>query len=423
MLTLERAHVNANWHAEQVGALNVEIITQRLKIKSIRLEDFDNCIKLFGDPNLMSKYCEGVARSANEIEKYVRERWKRWQDNKPLSSLIIFTKEANEFVGHIDLDETNTDSEIELGYIILAAFQGKGYAQEAANAMIQDYLPRIIENKYRVKDKPIKSVIALAQHDNVKSIKILKSLGMEYVENVKKYNNEVRHFYCLSTDKLNYSQKDELTDTSKKIVNVKEPYKISDFIKGVAAPQEGQLRYILTGGPGAGKTSIINFLAKCGYLVAREAATEIIEDGLKKNIEKPWKSDDYHIRMYELISKKQMEVQNSSALIAFFDRGHLDGISYILLQKRTLYQCVVDSVQSSIDIQYFNNKVFFIDSLGFVVPGPARDEDLQESLQKAHCLEQNYRMLGYEIVHIPPGAIEERAQLIIDYVKKWNEEK
>lgn len=216
----------------------------------------------------------------------------------------------------------------------------------------------------------------------------------------------------------------EILEMSKKNIIASESCKISDLIQGRATSlQKGQQRYILTGGPGAGKTSIINYLAKRGYLVAPEAATEIIEGGLKKNIENPWRADDYHIRMYELISKRQMEVLNSSAPIAFFDRGHLDGISYILLQKRTLYQYVVDRVQSSIDTQYFNNRVFFIDSLGFVVPGPARGEDLQESLQKAHCLEQNYRAMGYEIVHIPSGPVEERAQIIVDYITKWNEEK
>ena len=206
---------------------------------------------------------------------------------------------------------------------------------------------------------------------------------------------------------------------SKNIVPFDDKCKISDLIKGSASfTAEGQLRYIITGGPGAGKTSIINSLKMLGYLVVPEAATEIIEEGLKNNIEYPWRADDYHIRMYELISKRQKEVQNSSKSIAFFDRGHLDGISYILLQKRTLYQYVVDCVQASINTQYFNKMVFFIDSLGFVIPGPARTEDLKESLQKAHCLEQNYRAMGYEIIHITPGPVEERTQLIIDYITK-----
>ena len=210
-----------------------------------------------------------------------------------------------------------------------------------------------------------------------------------------------------------------LKEKSKSVVAVKQRCAISDFVKNPAiTPQKGQQRYILTGGPGVGKISIINCLAKQGYLVVPEAATEIIEEGLRQGIEKPWRADDYHIRMYELISKKQLEVQQSSADIVFFDRGHLDGLSYILLQKRTLYQYVLDCIQIALDAQYFNNKVFFIDSLGFVVPGPARDEDLQESLQKAHCLEQNYRAMGYEIIHIPAAPVEQRAQMIIDYISE-----
>lgn len=201
-------------------------------------------------------------------------------------------------------------------------------------------------------------------------------------------------------------------------------YEISDFIKKNCSinRQKGQQRYIITGGPGAGKTSIINYLAKQGFGIIPEAATEIIEEGLSRKIEKPWLSEDYHLKMYELISKRQMEVQNSPDSIVFFDRGHIDGLTYILLQKRTLYQYVLECVQSAIDTKYFNNKVFLIESLGFVIPGPARDEDLEESLLKEHFLKLNYQTLGYDIVHIPSGTVEERAQMIIDYVLKWNHE-
>ena len=216
------------------------------------------------------------------------------------------------------------------------------------------------------------------------------------------------------------------TISTKKFIAVEEYNEISDLVKQAASAiptQRNQQRYILTGGPGAGKTSIINFLAKQGYYVVPEAATEIIEKDLKKGVEVPWKADDYHIKMYQLISKRQTEVQNSIAPIVFFDRGHLDGLSYILLQKRTVYQCILDCIQFTIDTHYFNEKIFFINNLDFVIPAAARDEDLQESLLKASYLEKNYKILGYEIIHIFPGSIEERAQMIIDHIAKENKEK
>ncbi len=46
------------------------------------------------------------------------------------------------------------------------------------------------------------------------------------------------------------------------------------------------------------------------------------------------------------------------------------------------------------------------------MPGPARDESLEEALQKANCLKNNYLTLGYEIIHIPSGEIQDRVNLI-----------
>ena len=94
----------------------------------------------------------------------------------------------------------------------------------------------------------------------------------------------------------------------------------------------------------------------------------------------------------------------------------MDSLTYILFQKRKLNKFVLDCVQASIDANFFEKTIFFIDNLDFVIPGPARTESLEESLQKAACLEKNYKALGYEIIHIPPVSVEERADLICDSV-------
>jgi predicted ATPase len=216
-----------------------------------------------------------------------------------------------------------------------------------------------------------------------------------------------------------------ITEKSKEVIDVSDEVTIEKIVKKVQPfnHMDGQKRYILTGGPGAGKTSIINVLAKSGYLCMPEAATDVINHGIEIGIHHPWKNEDYHINMYQLIIKRQFEAQSSSDPVVFFDRGHLDGISYILLQKRKLFKYIVDCVQASLDCHFFQKSVFFIESLGFVVPGPARTESIQESLQKAECLEHNYRSLGYEIIRIPPASIEKRAQMIIDHIKQLHGQK
>ncbi len=105
----------------------------------------------------------------------------------------------------------------------------------------------------------------------------------------------------------------------------------------------GQKRYIITGGPGAGKTTIINVLEQ-KFTVIQEAATTIIEEDLSKGISNPWEADDYHIKVNQLNLANQIKAQNSTVPVIFFDRGFIDSLSYILLQKRKLHQFVIDCV-------------------------------------------------------------------------------
>ncbi|MCD6044996.1 MAG: hypothetical protein K0R48_159 [Gammaproteobacteria bacterium] len=182
----------------------------------------------------------------------------------------------------------------------------------------------------------------------------------------------------------------------------------------------GQRRYIITGGPGAGKTTIINELSK-EYTVIPEAATTIIEKEIAEGIIRPWQFDDYHIKVNQLNNINQVKVQNLSVPIVFFDRGFLDSLSYILLQKRILHQYVIDCVQTVVNASYYEKDLFFIDNLEYVMPGPARNESLEESLQKAACLEKNYRALGYNIIHVPPGPVEDRVAFIVAWIKLRNQ--
>lgn len=209
-----------------------------------------------------------------------------------------------------------------------------------------------------------------------------------------------------------------MSETSKKILEVGQDAQITDYIKKVKPQnaQHGQRRYIITGGPGSGKTSIIRYLAQKGYRVVPEAATSIIEERLKLGIEKPWLEDAHHLRINERIVQGQIEAQNSSAPVVFFDRGPLDSLSYVLLLKRKLYQYIVDCTQASLDAHYFEKTLFFIDGLDFIVPGPARYETLQESMTRARCLEANYRSLGYDLVHVPAGDVATRAQFILSMI-------
>lgn len=178
---------------------------------------------------------------------------------------------------------------------------------------------------------------------------------------------------------------------------------------------QNQKRYIITGGPGSGKTSIINYIAQMGYAVMAESATEIIEKDIQKGIDKPWRANDYHSRVAALNKEKQLHAATLNEPIVFFDRGHLDGITYILLQKRELKQDVKDFVESS--MIFFETTVFFIENLDHCAQDVNRTETLEESQEKAFHLEHNYRKLGYNVIKIPIGTVKQRTKKLLDLVK------
>jgi len=62
-------------------------------------------------------------------------------------------------------------------------------------------------------------------------------------------------------------------------------------------PQSRASWYILTGGPGTGKTSVLEELEKRGYAVKPEAATMLIRQELANGITAPWSKPGFQLKI------------------------------------------------------------------------------------------------------------------------------
>ena len=175
-------------------------------------------------------------------------------------------------------------------------------------------------------------------------------------------------------------------------------------------------KIIISGGPGGGKTTIINSLKDLGFFCYDEISRELIEkdkENSHRNIfmEKPvefsnilWKKREEQYKK-SIIQKKYKKV--------FFDRSLLDITSYLEF---------VGMRNSNLEKKLTNFKydiVFLVKPIKkFYKKDCSRFEDFNQSIRIHSILEKNYKN-HYKTVNVPFEKLSERLTFITQYCKDF----
>jgi len=164
---------------------------------------------------------------------------------------------------------------------------------------------------------------------------------------------------------------------------------------------------VVTGGPSSGKTKVIEYLAFLGYRIFPEAARLLldIEQSKGKTI-KELRKNEIEFQKKVLQMKIEAERRLPPKQIIFFDRGIPDSIAYYRLYREN----PAPVIKASQKRKY--KKVFLLEQLPFEKDyARIEDEDFAKNIQQ--LLYQSYLDLGYEVVKVPLGTIEERVKFIL----------
>ena len=174
-------------------------------------------------------------------------------------------------------------------------------------------------------------------------------------------------------------------------------------------------RYILTGTPGCGKTSIIRALEMTGASVVAEAATDIIAYRQMQGIAEPWKNKDFIDYIIRLQKHRQIDLSDDYSDLHFYDRSPICTYALAMYLNFKPSANLMQEIERIKKHSIYAQKVFFLDNLGFIENTDARQISFEESLKFEEIHLDAYKKFGFSCIHIPVGKIETRVKLILEH--------
>lgn len=169
---------------------------------------------------------------------------------------------------------------------------------------------------------------------------------------------------------------------------------------------------VITGGPGTGKSTLINELIKRGYTCLEEISRQVTLDAQKKGIDQLFLTEP--LLFSELLLKgrlSQFEQANQlKTPITFFDRGIPDVLAYMNYIGDTYPDYFVNACENAL-----YNTVFILKPWEAIYKSDnERYENFNQALQIHEHLVQTYQHYNYNLIDVPFGTVEYRTNFILN---------
>jgi predicted ATPase len=178
-------------------------------------------------------------------------------------------------------------------------------------------------------------------------------------------------------------------------------------------------RYIITGAPGAGKTTILTTLRARGYAVVDEAATDVIAREQALGRGEPWQDAGFVNAIALLQQQRQEQPPPPATAVQVYDRSPICTLALAHYAGQPVTPTLANEVDRIVRERIYQPQVLFVHLLGFVTPTAARRISLAQSVRFERFHEQAYRDHGFELVDVPAGTVEERVDLVDRCIRSW----
>ena len=171
---------------------------------------------------------------------------------------------------------------------------------------------------------------------------------------------------------------------------------------------------VIIGGPGTGKTTIIDGLIAKGHCCYPEISREVTLEAKKQGIEQLFLKKPLLFSELLLEGRKK-QFHNASKEpheVVFIDRGIPDVLAYM--------HYIGDSYPASFDLacrEHSYSKIFILPPWEEIyISDHERYENFEQAKLIFDHLKETYQKYGYHLIEVPTGTVEERILFILNWL-------
>lgn len=146
------------------------IETERLILSEFSLDDAPFILEMLNDPGWLKFIGDRGVKSLEDAQDYIANKLQKGFKEQGFGMLLVKLKGSETSIGTCGLLKREYLDDMDIGFAFLPAFRGKGYAFEAATAVIEDGKERLRINRF----------LAFTDAKNDASISLITKLGLEF---------------------------------------------------------------------------------------------------------------------------------------------------------------------------------------------------------------------------------------------------
>ena len=144
--------------------------TQRLIIRHLAQDDAEFILELLNEPAFIRNIADRGVRTIADAEAYIQDGPVASYEKNGFGLFAVELKDTGVPIGMCGLIRRDVLPDVDIGYALLERYWNKGYAYEAASAVL-DYGYQVIG---------LKRIVAITALDNDASARVLQKIGLRF---------------------------------------------------------------------------------------------------------------------------------------------------------------------------------------------------------------------------------------------------